>query len=133
MHIETSDRLVDGHELACKLSLLCNNLSKAAQELLQRDNGNVHLKQTLRITPVSITHLNLTASFSLNNKNLQAGPLKDIKDIIEELEAENPLQNPTDHLELLAGRWNVLFTTIKVTVSLHEAKAKSMHLCQACH
>ena len=39
-----------------------------------------------------------------------------IKQVIEQLEAENPLSDPTDHLDLLAGSWKVLFTTIKVTV-----------------
>ena len=33
-----------------------------------------------------------------------------------QLEAENPLHCPTEHLHMLAGQWTVLFSTIKVTV-----------------
>jgi len=49
--------------------------------------------------------------------DVQATELGQIKVLVELLEAENPLLDPTRHLELLAGEWGVLFTTIKVTVS----------------
>jgi len=48
---------------------------------------------------------------------IQASELGEIKELVALLETENPLQEPTKHLELLAGQWGVLFTTIKVTVS----------------
>jgi len=44
-----------------------------------------------------------------------ASELGEIKELVALLETENPLQEPTKHLELLAGQWGVLFTTIKVT------------------
>ena len=66
---------------------------------------------------------------------IQAAQLEKIKGAIEQLEAENPLQNPTEHLDLLAGRWSVLFTTIKVTVGpsfIRQMANTPIGLCQRC-
>lgn len=33
------------------------------------------------------------------------------------LEALNPTTNPTQHLDMVQGAWNLLYTTITITVS----------------
>ena len=48
---------------------------------------------------------------------LQAAQLEDLKALVEQVEATSPLHAPTEHIELLAGKWQLLFSTIKVTVS----------------
>lgn len=42
-----------------------------------------------------------------------------VKDSIGLLEAQNPVPSPTDRFDLLAGNWEVLFTSTKVTVCYH--------------
>jgi hypothetical protein len=48
---------------------------------------------------------------------LQSAKRQEVADIIEALEALNPLQQPTQHLDQLAGKWVLLYTTITITVS----------------
>jgi hypothetical protein len=47
---------------------------------------------------------------------LQSAKRQEVADIIEALEALNPLQQPTQHLDQLAGKWVLLYTTITITV-----------------
>ncbi len=38
--------------------------------------------------------------------------------LVEDLEARSPVDAPAHTLELIAGTWNVLFTTITILVTL---------------
>ncbi len=46
----------------------------------------------------------------------QAAKLQEILALLDKLEASNPLLNPTEHLEQVAGDWRLLYTTITITV-----------------
>eukprot|EP00879_Flechtneria_rotunda_P032978 GHRR01036485.1.p1 GENE.GHRR01036485.1~~GHRR01036485.1.p1 ORF type:complete len:151 (+),score=36.31 GHRR01036485.1:88-540(+) len=46
-----------------------------------------------------------------------ASKRQEVAAVVEALEAVNPLQNPTQHLEQVAGSWHLLYTTISITVS----------------
>jgi hypothetical protein len=48
---------------------------------------------------------------------VQSSKRQEVAGIIESLEALNPLQQPTQHLDQLAGKWVLLYTTITITVS----------------
>lgn len=47
---------------------------------------------------------------------LQAAKRQKVAAVVESLEALNPLQQPTQHLDRVAGSWNLLYTTITITV-----------------
>jgi hypothetical protein len=47
---------------------------------------------------------------------LQAAKRQEIAAILEQLETLNPLQQPTQHLDRVSGDWNLLYTTISITV-----------------
>ena len=49
---------------------------------------------------------------------VQAAEREQILQLVARLEAGNPLPEPTRHLERLAGSWQVLFSTIPITVRL---------------
>jgi hypothetical protein len=51
---------------------------------------------------------------------LQSAKRQEVAEIVEALEALNPLQQPTQHLDQLAGKWVLLYTTITITVSATE-------------
>lgn len=46
---------------------------------------------------------------------LQAAKRATIHGLIETLESQNPLAQPTAHLERVAGDWRLLYTTITIT------------------
>ncbi|KAF6256783.1 hypothetical protein COO60DRAFT_79493 [Scenedesmus sp. NREL 46B-D3] len=46
---------------------------------------------------------------------VQSAKRQEVAAIIEALEALNPLQQPTQHLDQLAGKWVLLYTTITIT------------------
>lgn len=47
----------------------------------------------------------------------QAAKRQEVADIVAALEAHNPTHNPTQHLDLVEGSWNLLYTTVTITVS----------------
>jgi hypothetical protein len=47
----------------------------------------------------------------------QAAKRQEVAAIVSALEARNPLQQPTAHLERVEGTWDLLYTTISITVS----------------
>lgn len=47
---------------------------------------------------------------------VQAAERERLLELVARLEAGNPLPDPTQHLDLLAGSWRVLFSTITITV-----------------
>jgi len=46
---------------------------------------------------------------------VQTAKKQAIHELIEQLEAQNPLQDPAQHLESVAGAWRLLYTTIAIT------------------
>lgn len=48
---------------------------------------------------------------------LQAAKRQEVAEIVSALEALNPTTNPTQHLDMVQGAWNLLYTTITITVS----------------
>jgi hypothetical protein len=48
----------------------------------------------------------------------QSSKRQEVGALIEELESLNPLQQPTQHLDQLAGKWLLLYTTIQITVRM---------------
>lgn len=55
----------------------------------------------------------------LSGFSLQAAKRQEVAEIVTALEAHNPTQNPTQHLDQVEGAWNLLYTTITITVSRH--------------
>jgi hypothetical protein len=47
---------------------------------------------------------------------LQAAKRQEVAEIVAALEGHNPTQNPTQHLDKVEGAWNLLYTTITITV-----------------
>jgi hypothetical protein len=47
---------------------------------------------------------------------IQAAKRQEVAEIVAALEAHNPTTNPTQHLDLVEGAWNLLYTTITITV-----------------
>jgi hypothetical protein len=47
---------------------------------------------------------------------MQAAKRQEVAEIVAALEAHNPTENPTQHLDLVEGTWNLLYTTITITV-----------------
>ena len=56
------------------------------------------------------------ASLASRHILLQAEKRDDIAQLIQQLECLNPLQSPTEHLEQVAGKWRLLYTTIRIVV-----------------
>lgn len=48
--------------------------------------------------------------------HVQAAKRQEVAEIVAALEAHNPTENPTQHLDLVEGTWNLLYTTITITV-----------------
>jgi hypothetical protein len=46
----------------------------------------------------------------------QAAKREAIAALVSQLEGHNPLQQPTRHLQQVAGAWRLLYTTITITV-----------------
>lgn len=46
---------------------------------------------------------------------VQAAKRQEVADIVAALEAQNPTHNPTQHLDLVGGSWNLLYTTVTIT------------------
>eukprot|EP00882_Tetradesmus_deserticola_P009697 GHRQ01010239.1.p1 GENE.GHRQ01010239.1~~GHRQ01010239.1.p1 ORF type:complete len:243 (+),score=140.18 GHRQ01010239.1:95-730(+) len=46
---------------------------------------------------------------------VQSAKRQEVAALVEALEALNPLQQPTQHLDQLAGKWLLLYTTITIT------------------
>eukprot|EP00878_Enallax_costatus_P043732 GHUV01051795.1.p1 GENE.GHUV01051795.1~~GHUV01051795.1.p1 ORF type:complete len:158 (+),score=34.85 GHUV01051795.1:274-747(+) len=44
-----------------------------------------------------------------------AAKRQEVAAVVDSLEALNPLQQPTQHLDQVAGSWNLLYTTITIT------------------
>ncbi len=49
--------------------------------------------------------------------------------LVEQLEADSPLPEPTRRLDLLAGSWRVLFSTVTVTVRAARGWLAARALC----
>ena len=47
---------------------------------------------------------------------LQAEKRDEIAQLMQQLECLNPLQSPTEHLDQVAGKWRLLYTTIRIVV-----------------
>lgn len=67
---------------------------------------------------------------------VKAGQREAILALIERVEATNPLDAPTEHLEHCHGSWRLLFSTVTILVcSVQRSKldrlhaAKTMHAC----
>lgn len=58
----------------------------------------------------------------------QAAKRQAVAELVVQLEALNPLEAPTQHLEQVAGDWRLLYTTITITVSAM-AEMPCMHGC----
>jgi hypothetical protein len=48
---------------------------------------------------------------------VQAAKRQEVAEIVSALEALNPTTSPTQHLDMVQGAWNLLYTTITITVS----------------
>lgn len=73
-------------------------------------------------------------------RSAQAAKRQEVAAIVEALESHNPLQQPTQHLDQVAGEWTLLYTTISITVRQRGAQLRAhcltlvcprIHLCRA--
>ena len=60
---------------------------------------------------------------------LQAGQKEAVLSLIEQVEATNPLEAPTEHLEQCQGSWRLLFST--VTILVHAFDSLPYKACTA--
>ena len=63
---------------------------------------------------------------------LQAEKRDEIAQLIHQLECLNPLQSPTEHLDQVAGKWRLLYTTIRIVVRWLSTLGQLCH-CEVAH
>ena len=62
---------------------------------------------------------------------MQAGQREAVLSLIEQVEATNPLDAPTQHLEQCQGSWRLLFSTVTILVcTFHFLPSKACTVSQ---
>ena len=63
---------------------------------------------------------------------MQAGQKEAVLSLIEQVEATNPLEAPTQHLEQCQGSWRLLFSTVTILVYTFDSLPPKAYTVSCC-